>query len=825
MKVKLTTPKLIQKERDISSMIPYSHHVNDNIIATKNGDYITTIKLVGRAHIAAGIADVNRWVRDLNTNLRSIPGDDMEHVSFWSHVVRRKEETIAHKEFDNIFCQSLDDKYVDLFSKTSLMVNELYLTICYRPIVDSTTGFFAKFEKSSYEERLEQQEAYIQKLNDIANLLLQGFRLYEPIRLGVYQHKNRRFCQALELYNYILTHKKQRVPVTKERYYNYLSSERLLFSEHGEIGEVRHIDHSKYFGMLELKEYDDITVPGHFNMLMQENCEMVITQSYTILSKVAALGFLKRHQKHMIDSEDLSVTQIEKITEALDGLTSGNFMMGEHHMTVCVYDDKPSSVKSKLQTISTDMTEVGIVPTYLDLALESGFFAQLPANFKHIPRPAPISSYNFWDFNSLHNFMTGKLNNNPWGSAVSMFKSLSGSPYFFNFHFSPKYENSTGKTYDGNTLIIGKTGAGKTTLCSFLIAQMMDTPNLRFVAFDKDYGLEVFIRAVGGKYLPLLQGKPTGFNPLQLPDNHENRKFIKQWLLALINGDGNGITYNDEQEIDKAIEINFKHDQEHRRLSIFQQALPNPHTEVETRPTVKQRLDKWCQNGEFGWVFDNPKDLLDVSKYNAYGFDVTNFLDVPELRGVIMMYLTYRTQQLINGSPFLYFFDEYWKLSEDEFFQDLIRNKLKTIRKENGICVFATQEPADALRSPIAKTLVSQCSTKVLLENPTADYEDYVKGLKLTETEYNLVKNIPGKSYQFLVKQGNADESGNGGQSSMLKFHLPDFDREMLILSGTPDNAELVREIIDDIGSENPDDWLPLFYQKHGFDISVPTRT
>ncbi|STZ01586.1 Uncharacterised protein [Moraxella caprae] len=65
------------------------------------------------------------------------------------------------------------------------MVNDLYITICYRPIIDKTSGFFARFEKPKFEERLEQQEAYVQKINDITSLLLTGLRAYEPIRLGV----------------------------------------------------------------------------------------------------------------------------------------------------------------------------------------------------------------------------------------------------------------------------------------------------------------------------------------------------------------------------------------------------------------------------------------------------------------------------------------------------------------------------------------------------------------------------------------------------------------------------------------------------------------
>lgn len=813
----LSVTDLVGKERSLAAMIPYSHHVSKFVIATKKGEYVSCIRLVGRSHISADEYDVNRWVENLNTLVRSIPGQDLEHTAFYVHTVRRKEVALQDKIFTNTFSHNLLTKYNTNFSKESLMVNEIYLTIVYRPTVNKVIGIFSRFEKMSLEQRIEQQKGYIQRINRITGLMLRGLRAYEPSLLKTYTHNNRMYCRILEFFAYLITHKRVRVPVSRERYYNYLSTDRLLFSEHGEIGEIRHIDGSKFFGMIEIKEYSDITAPGHFNALLHADCEMVVTQSFSIISKTSALGYLKRHKKLLVDSEDVAVSQINQMDVALDELMSGAFVMGEHHMTVCAYADSPQQVRGLLQGLTSDFTDTGVIPTFIDNALEAGFFAQLPGNFALRPRPAVITSQNFWSFNSLHNYMTGKAHGNPWGEAITMFKSLSGSPYFFNFHRSPKDENSIGKKYDGNTLLFGKTGSGKTTLAAFMFAQALSIPGLRLVAFDKDEGLSIFIRSVGGMYLPLKTGKPTGFNPLQMPDTPENRKFIKQWIHQLITGDEMGkkygISYQDEEEINKAIDIIYRHEQANRKLSVFVQSLPNPLNDDETRPTVRQRLGKWFGKGNLAWVFDNAEDSLDTTKYNVYGFDVTDFLDDEELRSTIIMYLTYRTQQMIDGRPFIYYFDEFWKLILDAFFQYLFLNKLKTIRKENGICVFASQEPDDALKSPLARTMVSQCATQILLENPKASYEEYVEGLKLSPEEFNLVKNIPDKSYQFLVKQGNGETT----QSAMLRFHLPNFDKEMLVLSGTPDNADMVRDIIARVGTNDPDVWLPEFYETHGF--------
>ena len=50
--------------------------------------------------------------------------------------------------------------------------------------------------------------------------------------------------------------------------------------------------------------------------------------------------------------------------------------------------------------------------------------------------------------------------------------------------------------------------------------------------------------------------------------------------------------------------------------------------------------------------------------------------------------------------------DEFWKALGDDACRALANDKLKTIRKQNGLGIFATQSPEDALRSDIAAALI-----------------------------------------------------------------------------------------------------------------------
>lgn len=797
--------KVAARESPIADYIPFSQHLTESVISTKNGALLSVWKIGGRAHQSRSFSEVVQWTEELNNVLKGLGGT--ANVSFWSHVVRERVSTYPDSEFENVFCDQLDRKYRARVANGGLMMNSLFLTVVVRPQADGLLNWFAGAEKLSLAERAERQAASLKTMDELNRTLGAGLRRYNPELLGLYEHNGFQYSSALEFLGRIINGEWSRVPVCRGRIADYLASSRIMFASHGELGEIRTAKTSRRFGMIEIAEYADMTEPGQLNVLLEADFEFVLSQSFTVLSRHAARGFLQKHQRNLLDAKDLATSQVAQIDAAMDQLMSGQFVMGEHHATLLIYGDTAIEVRNRLAEASAMLLDVAISPKTLDLALEAGFWSQLPCNWDKRPRPAAITSANFLCFSPFHNFHTGKPDGNPWGPAVSMFKTTSGSPIYFSFHASKEGEDATDKRLLGNTVIIGQSGAGKTVLLGFLLAQAQKF-NPTVVAFDKDRGMEIAIRAMGGRYLPLETGQPSGFNPFQLEPTPANLIFLKQFVMSLVGGGAAKVTHRDEKEIEDAISGMMSHiDKADRRLSTLLTFLPNPLDPDATHPTVASRLQKWTMSGEFGWLFDNERDALDLSSHRLYGFDVTEFLDNPETRSAVMMYLVYRTEGMIDGRKFIYVFDEFWKALQDPYFEDLAKNKQKTIRKQNGIFVFATQEPGDALQSNIAKTLVQQCATFVFLPNPKADEDDYREGFKLTEAEFDLVRGLGESSRRFLIKQGEA--------SAVAELDLAGFDDELLVLSGTPDNAERVSDLVSQHG-EDPAVWLPKFYGKEG---------
>jgi type IV secretion system protein VirB4 len=241
---------------------------------------------------------------------------------------------------------------------------------------------------------------------------------------------------------------------------------------------------------------------------------------------------------------------------------------------------------------------------------------------------------------SGHNFARGKRDGNPWGEALALLRTPSGQPFYLNLHSSPEGEDSGDKKLPGNTLIIGSTGVGKTTLEMFLLTLTRKwQPAPRLVLFDLDRGCEIAIRALGGRYFTLEAGKPTHLNPLQREPTPARIQFWEQLIRTCIATAAMPLLPADERAIADAVKAVAMMPARLRRFSTLRQNLPKA-----GENSLYERLGRWCQGGALGWVFDGDgaqaEDRLgDLQAAPVIAFDTTEFLDLPEVRTPVMMVL------------------------------------------------------------------------------------------------------------------------------------------------------------------------------------------
>lgn len=795
-------PQLIDvagREVVLADFVPFSSHVDDYVIRTREGDYLRVWKIAGIAFEAADPGDILVRHEGFNQLVRSLPGG---HVGLWSHRIRRRVTDHFATPYGNAFCQELATRYYASFAGYRMMANELYLTLVYRPRRTRLGRLFSRAARRTSDDIRGDQHEALKVMAELAAQVESGLKPWDPVPLGIYRKQIRytqrqvRFSAALEFLGYLVNAAWEPMPVPSGRIAEALPTSRFFFRT--EKVEIRMPGATRYAALLDLKDYPEETEPGMLDGLLYGDFEYIETQSFTILDRPTAKEALERQRNQMIAGEDVGVSQVQAMDQALDDLINGDFVLGEYHYSLAVLGDRPDEVARHVAKARTQLADVGFQTALVDLVADAAWFAQMPGNWRYRPREAKLTSRNFCGLASLHNFATGKRDGNPWGEAISIVKTPSGQPLYLNFHATPEKKDSGDEKALANTQIIGQAGAGKTVLELFLLAMAMKY-GLTGVVYDKDRGTEIAIRAMGGRYTVFRRGVPTGLNPFQLDPDEAVLDFWERLVRRLVET-GTLLSAKDELDISRAVREVARMECPLRRLSMVRQLLP-----AVGENSLHARLTKWCAGGRLGWVLDNPSDLLDFSQNHLFGFDDTELLDDPEVSTPVTMYLLQLTESLIDGRRFVYVMTEFWKRLGDPVFTDFAKDKQKTIRKQNGLGIFDTQSPADVLRSDIARALVEQTATFFFLPNPRADYDDYVHGFKLTEAEFNIVRSLGENSRLFLVKQGH--------RSAIGRLDLVGLGDVLDVLSGTTDNVELLDGIRAEVG-DDPVAWLPVFHER-----------
>jgi len=813
----------LRRELMASMRIGLGAHVAPHVIKTHAGDYVQTFRLTGASFECADDEELNACHERLNVFWRNCASPQL---ALWTHVIRRRDATALPKGGTE-FSTALDAKYRSRLAGQTLMVNELYLSTVYRPTAGLATGLASQLLKHTRRqaEPFELADA-LDACEKLKETVRASLKRYEPEILGVYVEDGRAYSSLLSFLGLLVNGEWRPMPLPRAPIHEVLATSRVSFGT--ETLEYRLPSSTRLGAILGVKEYPTPSTVGMFDALLSAPFPFVLTQSFAFLTKGSGQALLQRQFNRMLNAGDYALSQAAELREALDSLTSNEFVMGDHHLSLQVLADDPGGEAAGQKNRPTSgaldapgahskalndhvalaravLADTGMTVAREDLALEAAFWAQLPGNFPMRPRKAPITSRNFSAMVPFHNYPVGRARGNHWGEALTVLVTSARSPFHFSLHASDPTDPEGGSRKDtGHTLICGPTGSGKTVLIGFLIAQLARAEATQ-VIFDKDQGLEILVRALGGSYCALKNGEPTGFNPLKLPPTALHVEFLKAWLRVLARpASGGSLTTGQQADLDSALRGTLALDLPARRLSRLIEFLDATDTEG-----LYARLSPWCEatGGDYAWVFDNAEDVVVpwLGGNALVGFDVTDFLDHNLTRTPVTLYLFHLVRELLDGRRLVCWMDEFWRLLADPAFESFAKDGPKTWRKLNGVMALATQSASDVLASPISRTLIEQTPTKVFFPNADANADDLITGFALTEREFRLVKEElePG-SRRFLIKQGH--------QSLVCELDLKGFDAELAVISGRRTAVELVHQLIARFGAQ-PEAWLPHFYQ------------
>jgi type IV secretion/conjugal transfer VirB4 family ATPase len=451
----------------------------------------------------------------------------------------------------------------------------------------------------------------------------------------------------------------------------------------------------------------------------------------------------------------------ECIRQLGDGQTMGEFSFS---LVLCAED---------LRTIDQELGEFAGIFTNLEGELHSetynqlnAFFAGIPGNYAHNLRKVLLLNSNYADLSFLFTIDPGERTNPQLnGEYLAVLETDNATPYFLNLH--------NGEV--AHTLILGKTGSGKSFLCNFLLTNTQKYHPQTYI-FDIGGSFESLTEIFGGTYLNVGQeSRDFRINPFSLPESKENTQFLYSFFKVLIEGNDQHyrLDFKEERKLYEAIERMYVVSPDQRTLSTF----------AEIIGELKERLHRWTNNGQYGFLFDNTDDTLSFARFQTFNF--AGWGDAPEVLEPLLFYVLHRASNEITDHANLatfktFLLDEAWLFIKNQTIRDYIVQAQKTWRKHNAAMILATQSIKELEESGMLAIVAESCPTKIFLANPDMNREVYKEAFHLNDTELAIIADLvpPG---EMLIRKAHSSKKARLNVDSVSYWISTNNARDNLI--------------------------------------------
>jgi len=444
------------------------------------------------------------------------------------------------------------------------------------------------------------------------------------------------------------------------------------------------------------------------------------------------------------DSKEAQIRELGKALEELE--VKGNYF-GQFSLTVVIYDLDLAQVETACADFYKvfSVTDAQLFEERYNLL--NAYLATVPGNYALNVRRMLITNANYADYSFLFTLHGGERENRHLRREyLAVLETNHRTPYFFNLHY--------GDT--AHTVILGRTGAGKSFLLNFLITNLQKYDPYTFI-FDLGGSFQSFTKLFQGSYIRVgIESEGFKINPFSLPPTKVNLDFLTLFVRVLAESQGGeALTAAQERELYEQIQNLYQVDEASlRTLSTLANTLPRQ---------LDARLYRWKQGGQFGFLFDNPDDNVTLARFQC--FDFQGMKEYPQFLEPLLFYILHRADAIIAepkiGHVFKTFFiDEAWVFLKNPGLRSYISQALRTWRKHNAALILSTQSLEELRKSEILDILIETCGTKILLANPDLDRELYREQFHLNDHELELVTTLIPKQ-QMLIKTPDVSKVAN----------------------------------------------------------------
>ena len=743
--------------------------VDERTFLTKSGDLGVVIAVQGVDDECLDPDQINRIARRFEATLKVFD----ERFRIHQYLLKRDDPEIPHRDYpDNPVLQqavaarvthlqsksrrlySLDTNFVVLYqsSPDERGLGESLARLVRNPLASFREAFGSGCRVAAIESEIEDAREIL--CNRVGSLLIQLRDLVEARLLD--KHEAFRFFRRLLNYT---PHQADGVALKYDVFLDYFACDETLEC---------HRDHLRlddwHVKVLTLKEPPAQTfanllsglqdIPSNFIMATEwvredNHATRRAIQSarrhhhnskYSLLNYVLSPSDRTPPHPSQMLLDDSAEALVADLGSGLKEMEIEGRHFGRFSLTVVLYDRDRAALEAAVAECFKVFSTHDATLIEERYNLINAWLAVLPGNYIHNLRHLYLTNTNYADLAFLFAPHTGEARNAHLGAEyLAVLETERRTPYFLNLHHRDI----------AHTLILGATGSGKSFLLNFLLTNAQKYDPLTFI-FDLGGSYEHVARLFGGSYLPIgVERQAFTINPFCLPPTPDNLQFLFSFVSVLIQAGGYRMTYADERDLFQQIESLYEVAPEQRRLFTLSNIVYR---------SLRERLQRWVQGGQYAALFDNVEDNLTLSSFQAFEFEGLD--QYPQVLEPLLFYILHRAGAAIHGPENstrfkLFVMDEAWRFLRDPAIKLYITEALKTWRKRNAAMVLATQSSDDIARGDMMHVVAESCPTKMFLSNPGMDRELYRELFHLNETEARLIEALTPKR-QILVKRPDA---------------------------------------------------------------------
>ncbi len=741
-----------------SELLPYFSLAKEDVVRLKDEGLLVLYKIRGIDSETMGTESWSYYADRIEDALKGLN----ENYTVGFYLIRKRNYYYPEIDFTSAVSRYIDEKYKERILRNKNYINHIYLSFVYREKKSNLKIFKKLLEKDGRKLTEKIKKAFSENKNktEILKELKERLRRFDAdlnglteslSGLGLSRLKDEEFLASL----YFLINpardskKKVRLPD-----YAFLDEYLTDFAADADYEEAIKLDNQVY-KVASIKDYPQETYPGVLDGLLSLDRELKFSCSFAFLSKDAARKEMQKRRRHYFvsrktllhqvsetatgeETQLIDPTKMSYVYDAEESLQELDIVrpFGNSTVNFIIWGKTEKEVDENVDKIKGVMIDKSYQVLTETLNKLSAYFSAIPGGEKLNPRAFMLSLGNFVDYMPFRTILTGdKFNSHLKAPALCAFETKHKTLFYFNFHVKDV----------GHTAIFGPTGAGKSVLLNFLAAMYMKyNPQIFF--FDYGYTAEILCRAQKGLHVDFKPEKRTYLNPVSLVTTKSGKSFLRDFMQVLLESFGYSMDDEDLKQLWKAIELISQLPKNKHVLESFSSILPQ---------NLSDKLRPWT-TGEFRNYFNNPVDMLNLSKYTV--FEMKNLTVNERVIAPLLMYLFERIDASLSSLiPTIIVLDESWFELQHPLFAGKMREWLQTLRKLNTIVVFATQSLTHVSENKqMLSSVMDNVATKIFLPNFKANTDDmkslYINTFGLTENEYKMVINGTAQK-EYLIKQ------------------------------------------------------------------------